>query len=251
MPPKKDTDEYIIWKDSDKYKIWKESIDAAAAKRRNVPLSSDHFEKISKSNIGRIKSKEECENISNGLKNKPKSDIHKQHISESLKGNAPWNIGISPSKETRDKISKSKTGQKQPEETIKKRSESMVENTNTLGFKHSEETGNKMRDSAHKGSDHFNWKGGITPIVKKIRRLPEYDVWVDSIFERDNFTCRKCNHRGGDINAHHIKEFSKIIKSNNIKTVEESLLCKELWDLNNGITLCLKCHKEEHFGDSD
>jgi 5-methylcytosine-specific restriction endonuclease McrA len=76
-------------------------------------------------------------------------------------------------------------------------------------------------------------------------------MWVDSIFERDNFTCKNCNIRGGDMNAHHIKEFSKIIKDNNIKTIGEAENCEELWDLDNGVTLCLKCHRQEHSGDAE
>ena len=88
MPPKKGTD---------RYKLWKEHVDEAAAKRRNIPLSSDHCEKISISNTGRIKPQAECDNISKGLKNKLKSELHKQHISESLKGHIPWNKGLKKS----------------------------------------------------------------------------------------------------------------------------------------------------------
>ena len=35
-----------------------------------------------------------------------------------------------------------------------------------------------------------------------------------------------------------------IIRENNINTAEGALACKELWDINNGITLCLECHKQ-------
>jgi hypothetical protein len=49
------------------------------------------------------------------------------------------------------------------------------------------------------------------------------------------------------LNAHHKdKSFSKIMEDNNIKTLEEALICGELWNINNGITYCKKCHKQKH-----
>lgn len=46
--------------------------------------------------------------------------------------------------------------------------------------------------------------------------------------------------------AHHIKRFSNIIEEYHIKSVEEADKCEELWDLYNGITLCMKCHDLAH-----
>ena len=34
-----------------------------------------------------------------------------------------------------------------------------------------------------------------------------------------------------------------ILKDNNIKIFEDAEKCNELWDINNGITLCVGCHK--------
>lgn len=39
---------------------------------------------------------------------------------------------------------------------------------------------------------------------------------------------------------------SPIKEENNIKTLEESIYCDELWNINNGITLCIECHKKTH-----
>lgn len=33
------------------------------------------------------------------------------------------------------------------------------------------------------------------------------------------------------------------MKEYNIKNYNEALLCEELWNINNGRTLCLPCHK--------
>ena len=34
-----------------------------------------------------------------------------------------------------------------------------------------------------------------------------------------------------------------IFKENNITSIKQALTCKELWSLNNGISLCYICHK--------
>lgn len=60
----------------------------------------------------------------------------------------------------------------------------------------------------------------------------EYKKWRASVYKRDNFTCQDCGVRGGELNAHHIKPYSKFI---NLRT-----------DINNGVTLCVDCHTERH-----
>jgi len=93
------------------------------------------------------------------------------------------------------------------------------------------------------GSNSPMWKGGITTIQHKIRRLPEYDRWRFLIYKRDLFTCQECKKVGIRLECHHIKSFAQIIKDNHIKTIKKALECKELWNINNGITYCKKCHK--------
>lgn len=95
------------------------------------------------------------------------------------------------------------------------------------------------------GENHWCWKGGITPLMMKIRRCAKYKNWTKEIYKKDNWTCQKCNRRGGNLEAHHFpKEFQEIIKENKIETFEDSQNCKELWDINNGQTFCLKCHNK-------
>lgn len=64
------------------------------------------------------------------------------------------------------------------------------------------------------------------------RRTPEYHRWRKEVYERDNYTCQNCKQKGGKLNAHHIKPFSKY---KNLRT-----------QVDNGITLCEKCHKLLH-----
>ena len=66
------------------------------------------------------------------------------------------------------------------------------------------------------------------------------------VYKRDNYICRLCKQRGQDLIVHHNKFFAEIIKNNNIKTIDEAINCKELWDTDNGITLHKSCHIELH-----
>jgi len=82
---------------------------------------------------------------------------------------------------------------------------------------------------ARRGSENSNWKGGITPINSVIRNSPEYKTWRISVFTRDNFTCVWCDQHGGKLNADHIQPFS----------THPDLR----FELSNGRTLCIACHK--------
>lgn len=101
---------------------------------------------------------------------------------------------------------------------------------------------NRKMNMAKKPEDHWNWKGGISKIDRIIRRMPEYLKWRSDVFSRDNWTCMTCGVRGVYITAHHIKSFAKILKENNIKTTNDARKCGELWDINNGVSLCENCH---------
>jgi hypothetical protein len=72
----------------------------------------------------------------------------------------------------------------------------------------------------------------ITSESQKIRNSMEYRDWRKKVFERDNYTCRHCGQVSGQLNAHHIKSFSK-----------HKLL---RFDVDNGITLCKTCHNYLH-----
>ena len=97
-------------------------------------------------------------------------------------------------------------------------------------------------------NNHF-WKGGKTKLSLQIRNSAEYSFWRKQIFERDNYTCQICGRKNkkGDkviIEADHIYPFSKILDDFDITSIEEAISCEELWDIENGRTLCRDCHKK-------
>lgn len=97
-------------------------------------------------------------------------------------------------------------------------------------------------------NNHF-WKGGKTKLSKKIRNSAEYSFWRKQVFDRDNYSCVECGRKRkkGDrviIEADHIFPFSKILDDFNITSIEEAISCQELWDIDNGRTLCRECHKK-------
>lgn len=104
----------------------------------------------------------------------------------------------------------------------------------------------KMRMSKMKrGANGSNWRGGMTPLRKSIRALSHNKIWTQKVFKRDKYTCQLCGATGVYIQAdHYPKMFAEIIYENEIKTIEMAVACKKLWDIKNGRTLCIPCHKK-------
>lgn len=100
-----------------------------------------------------------------------------------------------------------------------------------LGKHHSEETKKKM-SLARQGNGNANWKGGLTKLVRGIRRSPEYYQWRKAVLERDKYICQDCK-TTGEVDAHHI----------------QSILDKPklVFDIGNGLTLCEDCHHRHTF----
>ncbi len=86
--------------------------------------------------------------------------------------------------------------------------------------------------------NHWNWQGGITEDKARDVIYDGYKEWRKSVYRRDNFTCQICGEdKSGCLVAHHIKS---------LKNYPE-LVC----NVNNGITLCQKCHKMIHYGNKE
>ncbi len=78
---------------------------------------------------------------------------------------------------------------------------------------------------ARSGPNSNFWKGGITP--RKDMVFLNRNRY--RIYERDNYTCRLCGQRGGQLHAHHVVPV----------WADPSRAC----DLNNIVTLCVSCHR--------
>lgn len=108
---------------------------------------------------------------------------------------------------------------------------------------HTESCGCTFKET-HSGSNSHFWKNGITPLNQVIRTSAEYKTWRKVIFERDNYTCQYSGVAGCKLVAHHIKPFAQILEENNITTVDEAIVCEELWDISNGVTLAKEYHSQ-------
>jgi len=81
------------------------------------------------------------------------------------------------------------------------------------------------------GKKPWNYRG-ISSENERIRHGIEYNLWREAVFARDNYTCQKCDQSGGKLRAHHMFNFSTYLDLR--------------FAIDNGITLCKKCHKEFH-----
>jgi len=78
------------------------------------------------------------------------------------------------------------------------------------------------------------WKESLTDKDRAdTRNFPEYREWREEVYKRDDYTCQYCGDSiGGNLNAHHIEDYSN---NPELRTT-----------LSNGITLCKKCHRNFH-----
>lgn len=117
---------------------------------------------------------------------------------------------------------------------------------------------NKIKNAiANTGGKSHYWKGGYTPLARRIRNSNRAVEWRQAIFEKDNYCCTQCGRRNGNgynvyLEADHIVPFSflfnKFISNNPEKNQDKlfELAIKDtmLWDTTNGRTLCRECHRE-------
>ncbi len=78
------------------------------------------------------------------------------------------------------------------------------------------------------GKDHPKWIVDRSSL--KYRPRTEQNWWRKAIFERDNYTCKECGQYGGRLQADHILPYSTFPEAR--------------WNLDNGRTLCVECHKK-------
>lgn len=232
-------------------------------------LSEEHKRRISESNKGKPRSEKQLIRIRDLNKGKHLSEKTKQKISNTKKG-------FKHTKESIANMIKAHTGIKRSEEACENMS---IAQKKIKHNKLTDETKLKI-SMAHKGKPktqehrkhlsetkkimaangklnyfvkpkdkHHNWKGGVTSAIEKIRKSIHYVIWRQSCFIRDNFTCKKCEIQGGDLNVHHKKLFSVLAQEAKdymplLTLYDACMVYATMWDTNNGITLCENCHKK-------
>jgi thymidylate synthase (FAD) len=88
----------------------------------------------------------------------------------------------------------------------------------------------KIRES-RSGKRSNWWKGGVTSDRMNIGRWTTEQA--PKVHAKNNWTCQSCGERGGKLHAHHIKP-----------VVSHPELAR---DFDNLTTLCVSCHRAEHF----
>jgi 5-methylcytosine-specific restriction endonuclease McrA len=96
----------------------------------------------------------------------------------------------------------------------------------------------KRPNYASRGENNASWDVNKTDEERKIqnektRNYVDYYVWRLAIFRKDGYQCQRCGYIGKKINAHHIENY---FSNKELRT-----------DINNGIVLCIQCHKLFHY----
>jgi 5-methylcytosine-specific restriction endonuclease McrA len=88
---------------------------------------------------------------------------------------------------------------------------------------HTVETRRKMSKARF---DYWDRRGRIGE--DRDERQFEYSIWRTACFQRDHYTCQRCEQVGGHLECHHVKFWKYYPESR--------------FDVDNGMTLCKKCH---------
>ena len=84
------------------------------------------------------------------------------------------------------------------------------------------------------GKNHYRYNSELSKEERLQRDMfnGELKKWRNAIYKRDNYTCGKCGNFGSKLNAHHLNSWDAHKDKR--------------FDVDNGITLCVSCHKKFH-----
>ena len=213
-------------------------------------LTEEHKMKLRLANVGKkhkegrwtLESRKKHSEMMTGKKLRSRTAEEKQQ--QSIRIKKVW------TKEMREEQSKRKKGKKLgPWSDERKRKHSILCTDRKMSL------ASRLKTS---GSNHWNWKGGISSFSGVIRDFPENIKWIKQVLARDNYTCQKCDKYSGELVVHHKKALSLLIKEfldeyNQFSIFEDretliklAIKFDSFWNTENGITFCDKCHKKFH-----
>ena len=108
-----------------------------------------------------------------------------------------------------------------------------------------------------KGENHPRWQGGISTLTDMIRR-ELWEVWGKKIMERDGYKCQICD-TNKTVHVHHLRTLKSIRKrvlglypTLSLSDDKEIItyLVVGSHKLNEGVTVCKKCHIMLHYSDN-
>ena len=178
---------------------------------------------------------------------KQRSIIMKKWWAENKDSIIPHNKGKKLSEETRRKMSESKKGKKRKPFTEEHKAKlRKILNKNRYKGKPPRfciDCGKQLKksskiercpDCSRKYRRQYRIDNGLNKSSDYhiIRCSKEFREWRNTIYERDGYICQKCGIKGGSLHPHHILNFNDHIDKRFV--------------VDNGITLCVKHHKEFH-----
>ena len=139
------------------------------------------------------------------------SDETKKKLSDSHKGQVPWNKGMS-------------TPRKKPARYKKIVRDIICScgNNKYYSAKNCMTCAGKLRA----GEKNSNWKGGAKD--SQAERVKFHETIRVDVLKRDNYTCQLCNEKGGKLQVDHIKSWAEYV---------EGRFC-----IDNCRTVCMGCH---------
>jgi hypothetical protein len=225
----------------------KEKMSARKIGKPRPPFTIEHKSKIGAAHKGKTVSLETREKLR-------RVNLGKKHSAEVCTKRGLALRGKTRTKEVCAKMSLARIGKKHSEESKQKMRESRKHISPETHANMSEgqrkrlpptqETRMKM-SAGRKGDKNPKWCGGNTPVFKLIRTCVKMSEWRAAVFKRDGYV--DCfSGCGGQLEAHHIISFTKLLKQFNIKTVDDAMNCEALWDIDNGTTMLKTTHKAYH-----
>jgi hypothetical protein len=205
-----------------------------------------------------MKNPEYRQKLSLALKGKVKTPEHLEKLRLSLINSYATGKSV-VSEERRQAVSAANTGRKASPETLKKLSDFQSQRFANGAVSTFDQPEYKATQSARikKLWDNPEYRKHMSTVHRlacqnlmlALRSHYQYRIWRDSVFERDGYICQECGVKGGRLAGHHKVAFSKLIRKAHIHNLEEGINCPSLWDVDNGITLCVPCHrKTDNYG---